>query len=426
MQPYLPDGSRPTIRLGTGKKRAETASKAISDLIDSLNAGSDVEPSASTKKWLAEVANKTTCNSLLRHGLISELPARFRDSILTTISAVADEYIRTRCAGLDKATVEINNKAKRNLLDCFGDVDIKSLKKKDGREFWRWLLIDEELAENTAKQRLRYARAFFEMAIEDELVTINPFKARGLSVTQTAANKDYIEPTVVEDVIAECTSLEWEFVFALIRKVPIRIPSEIRDFTWTDVYWDRNQMLIHSPKTRRIGKFARLVPVFDCLKPYLVKLKASQAAGEKYVFAMLRQTGNPSTTAKKIVKRAGHEPWKNFFNAIRASAECDLMDDYGIRKAVMWAGNSVTTAMKNYRVVKKTDFDDSGINASEKSDAKSDAVFDSDAKNDADPASTELHQIAKTQKKNGQCQIPLETLTVSMGDTGLEPVTSTL
>ena len=92
------------------------------------------------------------------------------------------------------------------------------------------------------------------------------------------------------------------------------------------------------------------------------------------------------------------------------------MDEYGLRRACQWAGNSAATAMKNYGLVRHTDFDDVGQGDRQKGAAKYDAVL----------ASTESHGLAKNPQKNGQCQIPLETLTVSMGDTGLEPVTSTL
>ena len=89
-----------------------------------------------------------------------------------------DDYIRTRLVGKNESTRVLYEKGRRNLVDYFGDVDINSLSMRDGREFWRWLIEDEELAENTAKQRLRFARSFFDMAMEDKLIAINPFGAR--------------------------------------------------------------------------------------------------------------------------------------------------------------------------------------------------------------------------------------------------------
>lgn len=81
--------------------------------------------------------------------------------------------------------------------------------------------------------------------------------------------------------------------------------------------------------------------------------------------------------------------WSKFFNALRASTETDLMDEFGIRKACQWAGNSAATAMKNYALVRKTDF----------TDARYSAVNKSDAKSDAEPASTQEHGLKKNQRK---------------------------
>ena len=48
------------------------------------------------------------------------------------------------------------------------------------------------------------------------------------------------------------------------------------------------------------------------------------------------------------------------------------MDQYGLRKACMWIGNSPTIAMKHYSLMRNTDYIDAG--ASRKSDAKSNAA----------------------------------------------------
>ena len=422
IQPYL-NGNRITLRLGTGKKRAIAAAQVIGDLIDSLNAG--VEPSASSKQWLEETASKSICASLSKQGVISRLPDRFRGKSVSSISTLADEYVRSRCAGLESSTVVIHKKAKRNLIACFGDADITTLKPKDGREFWRWLQEDEGLAENTAKQRLRYARAFFEMGIEDELIASNPFKARGLSVTQTAAEKVYVQRKDVEKILSSCPNEEWRLLFTMARQVPLRIPSEIQEFTWNDIDFENNQILIHSPKTRRLGKSARIIPIFDSMRPLLHNLQAKQGNASRYVFSELRLNTNPSTTAKKIVKKAEVTVWKNFFNSLRASAETDLMDVFGIRKACQWAGNSVSTAMKNYALVKKSDYDESTLE-SDSGDAKSAAIIAGDAKSAAEPASKSSQRIAKKPIKNAFVQNQWENECVSMGDTGLEPVTPCL
>ena len=311
---------------------------------------------------------------------------------------------------------------------------------KEAREFWRWLIeegstrVDKQdkkkgLRENTAKQRLRFARSFFEQAVEDELIQRNPFKAKGLKTAQTAAEKEYVTIAEIDKVIEHCPTPEWQLLFALVRSVPTRIPSEIEELTWADVDWEESKILIHSPKTRHLGKSARWVPIFPSLRKYLEpafeEARAASETGairETRVFPTLATNTNPSTTAKKIVKRAKLERWPdstwcNFFNSLRASTETDLMDKYGLRKACQWAGNNPATAMKNYALVRKTDFVDAG--EAQKADAKSDAIETVDAKSDAEPASvTEQKPNEKSTEEN------LRSLPCSeVGAEGLEPPT---
>ena len=425
IQPYLPNGHRVTIRFGTGKKQAERGATAIMDLIDSKKAG--VEPSAVTKQWIETIADEVSCLMLLDYQLIDSLPKKFQaqDALGMTVSELADEFVRVRGVGKQNSTLAIYDKAKGNLIECFGDLAIEEFRVKHGREFWRWLMEEKQYSENTAKQRLRYARAFFEMAVEDELLSKNPMRARGLTVNQSSASKDYVPWQMIETTIASTECVEWKLLFALARSIPLRIRSEIDEFTWDDVDWKENRMLIHSPKTRKLGKAARMVPILPSFEPYLRQACEQRDPEESYVFAGLRKMSSIGMPAKRIVERAGLTPWSNFFNALRASAETDLMDQYGLRRACMWAGNSPATAMKNYALVRKTDFQDLGM-AGPKGDAKSDAMGVLVAKSDAAPASTVEQGGSKNPQKNALPSHLGESNASLVGGIGLEPTTSTM
>ena len=118
-----------------------------------------------------------------------------------------------------------------------------------------------------------------------------------------------------------------------------------------------------------------------------------------------------------IPAKAKVKIWSNFFNALRASTETDLMDEFGIRKACQWAGNSAATAMKNYALVRKSDFQD--IGTAGKSDAKCAAIDASDAKCAAESASmAEQKTHKKSTIENGR-SLPCMTVGVE----GLEPPT---
>ena len=96
------------------------------------------------------------------------------------------------------------------------------------------------------------------------------------------------------------------------------------------------------------------------------------------------------------------------------------MDQYGLRRACQWSGNSASTAMKTYALVKKCDFEDVGM--AEKVDAKSDAISAVDAKCDAESASTTEQKPRKKSTVENSNSLPC----ISVGDIGLEPTTSTM
>ena len=67
-----------------------------------------------------------------------------------------------------------------------------------------------------------------------------------------------------------------------------------------------------------------------------------------------------------------------FLDLKRASAETDLMDGFGLQRVCMWSANSAHTAMTNYALVRKEDYDDSGA---QKSYAISDEIQPNPTKN---------------------------------------------
>ena len=286
------------------------------------------------------------------------------------------------------------------------------------------MLEEKGHKENTAKKHLRHVKSFFENAVEDGYLDSNPFKTKSLSVTQTAATKSYVPRSVIAQVIERTANPEWKLLFQFCRSIPLRIPSEIVGLKWNDIDWEKNKILIRSPKTEHheTGD-SRMVPLFAELKALLDTAYFSDSESE-YILPTIRLNSNPATYAKKLVENAKESVWSNFFNSLRASTETDLMDEYGLRKACQWSGNSASTAMRNYALVRKEDFVDAGSeNRQTKSDAKSDAI---DAKSAAESASKAEHAESTAQQKTVSTRNSRGFEYGQMGDTGLEPVTPCL
>ncbi len=289
-----------------------------------------------------------------------------------TVAEFTQTYIDSKKLNSAERTVIGLTHSRANLVAHLGtDKRMDSVTSNDAVEFFDYMLTTAGVNENAAKGRLSKVRQMFNNAMERDIITRNPFKLSSHSVSVGAAKKDYIPEATILEAVKHCTTHEWKLLMMFSRFVGCRIPSEIREFTWADVNWEKNTILLKSPKTERRGKASRLVPIFPELKPYLEKQFELAEDGELYVFPTLRKHTNAATTAKKFVEYAGFVPWDKFWNALRASRETDLMDLVGLRRACQWIGNSPKVAMSNYALMKSTDYIDAGsaeIKSAEKSD----------------------------------------------------------
>ena len=85
-------------------------------------------------------------------------------------------------------------------------------------------------------------------------------------------NKDREHEVTVEEtnrLINACTNTKARLIIALARFAGLRVPSELVGIRWSEVDWEKNRFVVHSPKTERKGKTQRVVPIFDLDKPYL-------------------------------------------------------------------------------------------------------------------------------------------------------------
>ena len=60
------------------------------------------------------------------------------------------------------------------------------------------------------------------------------------------------------------------------------------------------------------------------------------------------KSANLGTTLKKIIKRAGLEPWPKLFQNLRATREIELTAKHGIATACEWIGNTIAVAQEHY------------------------------------------------------------------------------
>ena len=141
----------------------------------------------------------------------------------------------------------------------------------------------------------------------------------------------------------------WRLLIALSRFGGLRIPSEVRELRWSDIDWDNRSMRIRSPKTERHeGGDVRTVPIFEELVRPLMDAFDVAREGEEYVVSELRSITNVNPQLRRIIERAGLEPWPRAWHNLRASRQTELVREYPINTACAWIGNSKLIASGHY------------------------------------------------------------------------------
>lgn len=341
---FLHAGKRRTLRLGRWSIRdAEDIREHIEHLVQCFEYRQS--PRSSTQEWLRD---SPLTVKLYKIGLC-------RRQNNPTLYQWIDHYMDKReCKPRTRTNL---NLAYGSLKRHFGPhVKLRAVTLEDAIGYWEWLKGTVK-SENTARRRFGRVRELFAYAVEQQVISHNPFKQRALPVSVGAASKQYISAATVQQIIDYIPKdrTEWRLTLALGRFAGVRMPSELAGFRWDHVNWELGKILIHAPKTEKQGKPARWVPIFAGLEPHL-SAHWDRHGDSELVLPQL--PSNPGTTAKKFTASAGIVPWSNYWNSLRASCETDLMDAYGVRRACQWIGNSAAVAMKNYSLLKHEDFVD--------------------------------------------------------------------
>jgi len=355
------DGHRKAIYLG--KVPIKTANE-IRLKVEALNSakGSGLSFDNETAGWIAKIGDELA-SKLAAVGLIPErVPTEY-----ATLGGFLSEYIATR--------TDVKPNTKRNLIQSrrylvafYGEGrDIRSIRQADADRFG--FDMKGKYAEATAARVIKHARQFFTAANRAGLVPADPFAKVKAGSMENRDRMFFVTVEATEKLIEAAPDHQWRLLIALSRYGGLRTPSEPLALTWADVDWEKNKVLIRSPKTGN-----RWLPLFPELRPHLEEAFDRAEAGDVYALTKTRDAGsNFRTTFEKIIYRAGLLPWEKPFQNMRASRETELAADYPLHVVTEWIGNSAPVAAKHYLSVTDADFDRAAKGYS-KSDAKSDAV----------------------------------------------------
>jgi hypothetical protein len=351
-----PSGHRAKIFCaGLDKKQTQLVQSHVEQLVAARRSVTAIPPS--TAAWVGDLKGP------LRDRL-EALQLIIPEKATSDITIV--QYMERFIAALaDKKpnTIRIYHRSLYFAKQFFGETRLTEVTTGQARGFKAFLLSPERtdggrtLGENTARKMICKLKTVLTAAVEEELITKNPFKVKGLSSSVSASSKErerFIEQADVDSVIGSAPDDEFALIIALARYGGLRTPSEFPLLTHGSfkLSGDAPHFEVFAPKTGHCKPDKRIVPVFPELLPYVEKVVSiSRAKQGGFVFSDRYRTcteANITNTMRRTIKKAGLQIWPKLWQNLRASRETELLRRFDIKDVCNWLGNTPAVALKHY------------------------------------------------------------------------------
>jgi integrase len=368
LQFVSPDRRHLTLYLGKlPKKSAETIKSHVEAILSAILSQSPLD--SHTASWLGSLPPQLHAK-LVKAGLalprIGEAPP---PSAGLTLQVFVDDYLEKRRPEVKPRSFLTMRLDADSLIMFLGSGKLLAdVTAGDARDFKAWLRNPESRpkkkkghAQATIGRRLCRCKEFFEAAVDDELITRNPFRKVKKPPQKNEARFRFVTREETEQLIAACPDGQWRLIVALSRYGGLRCPSETLSLTWADVDWDKGRVHVRSPKTEHHeDKASRIIPLFPELRRHLEEAFDQAEEGTTHVVTRYRNIDgeftNLGSTFVTIVKRAGLVPWPRLFHNLRASRQNELAESFPIHLVCAWIGNSALIAKDHYLHVREEDF----------------------------------------------------------------------
>ena len=369
---YDGNGTRKSVSLGKlNDRNAGRIQDKVTELVQAVRLGMPLDDSVAS--WLAKLDDRTH-SKLAKAGLTD---AREKDvkgtqaevDQPTTLGKFLTDYLAKR-TDVATSTMTFYGHTRRNLLAFFGPSKrLDAIAEGDVDDFRRFLKR-EPLSEVTVNRRCSLAKTWFRAAVRHRLLKENPFQDVTAGRKSNSSRQRFIERQTIDRIIDAAPDAEWRLIIALARYGGLRVPSEPFSLRWSDVFWDRNRILVTAPKTKHHeGKGTRELPIFPELVEPLREAFEQAEPGSEWVIEKNRpdsvrnkfgnwQAVNLRTRFEKIIKRAGYETWPRLWQNLRSTRETELTQEgHPLHMVTTWLGNSAAVAVKHYLQVTDADFD---------------------------------------------------------------------
>lgn len=341
------NGKRRAIRLGkVPMKAAQEICRRVEYLVTAQISNSAVD--ADTARWVGSIGDDLT-KKLAKVGLVAP---RSSAALATFVDAYIDG--RTDIKPRTRSNME---QTRRYMVDFFGPH--RSLNSITMADADAWVIaMKATYAEATVARTLKRARQLYAAAKRARLVSESPFDHIKPGSMDNPDKLFFVSRDMTAKILNACPDAEWRVIIALCRYGGLRCPSELLALRWGDIDWDRDRLLVHSPKLEHCrNKGKRWVPLFPELREHLDYLYHSTPERTVHVIVKTRDAGvNWRTQFERIVQRAGLLIWDRPFQNMRATRETELAATFPLHVVTAWIGNSITTASRHYLSVTDADF----------------------------------------------------------------------
>jgi integrase len=345
------DGKRRSIRLGpVSLKQAESLRVRIESLV-TAKAGNTM-PDAATATWVAGLPDQLH-DRLARAGLVVPRAEQFvtLQSLTERFLAAASIKPSTR-KNYESACLQLLNHFKPNRL-------VTTITPVDAEEF-RAAMRRSAFAQATTSKVIKVTRQVFRRAVKLKIITESPFADISAGSQTNTARLRFVSREQIARVMDACPSNEWRLLIALSRFAGLRCPSEHLALRWEDVDWERGRLRVTASKTEaHANRESRLVPLFPDVLPYLRQAFEEAEPGSEYVMTQRyrRAQVNLGTQLRRMIQRAGIEPWPRVWHNLRASCQTELSARFPLHVVCHWLGNTTTVATQHYLTVRESDYE---------------------------------------------------------------------
>ena len=264
------------------------------------------------------------------------------------LGAFVGHYLASRQTEVSPATVSIEQTSVAYLLEHFGSRRrIGTITRPDARAFRETLIAGKlnnasksgrAIGKSGGDKHVRHIRGMFSRAVDDELISSNPFRRIAKSA-DFDRSWPYVDKKKFTRLIAACPDQDWRIFLGLCRLAALRRNESL--YLPSDRIQRKRLQVIADRQWRPKDKDARWVPICPELRKILSKAPKGRLVGDL-------TNGKIRKQFPLILRKARVKPYDKPFQSMRKSCIRDWSMKHPVHVVRQWSGHSSLDVMDKY------------------------------------------------------------------------------